>query len=572
MKLLVNRAMKRVLALFLTVVAVLGLFGMQTPISKVSAAGETKTYEKVTVAPTDWSGEYLIVYEGDEKGDGKVALNGNLTTLDAGENGVSIEIVDNKIQASNEYAFTIVKIEGSTTYSIKSYSNYYIGNNTTSNKLVSNQTTAYKNAISLDENGNVQIEDEKAARYLRYNSATGDSNLRFRYYKSTSQQPICLYKLVNENQTDCEHTDTKETITPAKCTEDGAKVVVCNDCGKTIDNIPILATGHDYVDGACSVCGEKEPQEITYKLVTDVADLMVGDKIIVVGKNTTENKTYALNKTQNTNNRGQVEITVDSNTVKAMENDENIEQIEIEAGSVAGTFAFKTDEGYLYAASSDKNYLKSQNTLSDNGSWNVEIAESGVATVKAQGDETHNWLRYNQSSDVFACYASGQQDIYIYRMQYSAEVEGDRPVDELKAFMGDMTEASLKLTYTEGGALDTNEVRIRFRAEIDKTCYDKLIAAGTTVKFGIEATNGSEKKFGGECVPVEVAGKYVFAGLFKVSEASWNTEITAKAFVEIDGVKYYMQETVSSVKVLADFHLANGYADNAVIQQLAGQA
>ena len=43
--------------------------------------GAEETYEKVTSAPSDWSGEYLIVYEG-----GKVAFNGNLTSLDAASN------------------------------------------------------------------------------------------------------------------------------------------------------------------------------------------------------------------------------------------------------------------------------------------------------------------------------------------------------------------------------------------------------------------------------------------------------------------------------------------------------
>ena len=49
---------KRILSLFLCMVMILGMIPMIA-----SAEGETYTYEKVTTAPTDWTGEYLIVYE-----------------------------------------------------------------------------------------------------------------------------------------------------------------------------------------------------------------------------------------------------------------------------------------------------------------------------------------------------------------------------------------------------------------------------------------------------------------------------------------------------------------------------
>ena len=38
----------------------------------------------------------------------------------------------------------------------------------------------------------------------------------------------------------------------------------------------------------------------------------------------------------------------------------------------------------------------------------------GVATIKATGTNTRNWMRYNSQSSLFACYASGQADISIY--------------------------------------------------------------------------------------------------------------------------------------------------------------
>ena len=64
--------------------------------------------------------------------------------------------------------------------------------------------------------------------------------------------------------------------------------------------------------------------------------------------------------------------------------------------------------GYLYAASSSSNYLKSTVSLTANASWAISInAETGVATIVAQGTNTRNIIRYNTTSSLFACYAEG---------------------------------------------------------------------------------------------------------------------------------------------------------------------
>lgn len=49
-----------------------------------------------------------------------------------------------------------------------------------------------------------------------------------------------------------------EVVTPATCTEPGAERRTCASCGTT-ESREIAATGHDFVDGACAACGEKDP-------------------------------------------------------------------------------------------------------------------------------------------------------------------------------------------------------------------------------------------------------------------------------------------------------------------------
>lgn len=162
--------------------------------------------------------------------------------------------------------------------------------------------------------------------------------------------------------------------------------------------------------------------EEVWTLVTDASTLAVGDKVIVVAKGSN----VALSTTQNNNNRGQVAITKTSNTVTI---NESVQVLTLEVGNVTGTFAFNTGSGYLYAASSSSNHLKTKSTLDNNGSWKIEVASNGVATIKAQGTNTRNWMRYNSSSSLFACYGSGQADICLYKAIANDDNSGEEGGD-----------------------------------------------------------------------------------------------------------------------------------------------
>lgn len=153
-----------------------------------------KQYAKVTRELSDWSGDYMIVYE-----EGNGAFNGALETLDAASNTVTVTIANGIINATetmNAAKFAIAAAPNNN-YTIKSASGKYIGKTVDSNGLDEDETTAYKNSISYNEdNGEIDIIGEGGA-YLRFNKTSGQN--RFRYYKSstyTNQQPIQLYKYV----------------------------------------------------------------------------------------------------------------------------------------------------------------------------------------------------------------------------------------------------------------------------------------------------------------------------------------------------------------------------------------
>ena len=181
--------------------------------------------------------------------------------------------------------------------------------------------------------------------------------------------------------------------------------------GTYVITVKAQADGYKSATGSSnSVVVPSASGEKAWTLVTDASTLKAGDKVIIVAKDSD----VAMSTTQNGNNRGQVTVTKSGNVVTFTS---SVQELTLVDGKKSGTFAFSTGSGYLYAASSSKNYLRTENTLSDNSSWTISIAEAGVATVKAQGTNTRNLMQYNKSSSIFASYSSSQQSITIYRYQ-----------------------------------------------------------------------------------------------------------------------------------------------------------
>ncbi len=140
-----------------------------------------KTYTKVTETPSDWSGQYLIVYD-------NWAFDGSLTKLDAINNYQTITIENDTIEEEKDIYFTIEKLDNNN-YSIQSASGYYIGC-TGEKGLSSSLTQQYEHTISLGTDTSVNLTTTNGAT-LQFNTQNGQN--RFRYY-SSGQQPITLYR------------------------------------------------------------------------------------------------------------------------------------------------------------------------------------------------------------------------------------------------------------------------------------------------------------------------------------------------------------------------------------------
>lgn len=143
----------------------------------------------------------------------------------------------------------------------------------------------------------------------------------------------------------------------------------------------------------------------TWTLVTEASQLVAGKKVIIASvPNEGAAVTLSMNQAQN-NRTGLTGATVSEGVITAQS---GTAVFTIAAGTEENTIAFKSSaDEYLYAASSSKNYMRSQAENDANGSWIVEIAE-GVATITAQGTNSNKRMRYNPNNDspIFSCYAT----------------------------------------------------------------------------------------------------------------------------------------------------------------------
>lgn len=152
---------------------------------------------------------------------------------------------------------------------------------------------------------------------------------------------------------------------------------------------------------------KKESDEV-YTLVTDASSLKIGDKVIIAAADAD----VAISITQQTNNRAETSVTKKDNAI--INPGKDVQLFTLEPGTVDNTYAFNTGSGYIYAAPSDKNYLRTQESNDANGSWTISCTAEGIATIKANGTNSKKLLKYNSTHNLFSCYSSGQSAVAIY--------------------------------------------------------------------------------------------------------------------------------------------------------------
>ena len=120
----------------------------------------------------------------------------------------------------------------------------------------------------------------------------------------------------------------------------------------------------------------------------------------------------ALGTTQNGNNRNAVDVSSGKagDDVVTISSDTQVLTL---GGSTSGGWSFYTGSGYLYAASSNSNYLRTQTSNDKNGLADITFTNN-VASIVFKGSNTRNTLKYNSDNKLFSCYSTGQKDVYLY--------------------------------------------------------------------------------------------------------------------------------------------------------------
>ncbi|RQO30924.1 hypothetical protein DBR32_09440 [Taibaiella sp. KBW10] len=154
----------------------------------------------------------------------------------------------------------------------------------------------------------------------------------------------------------------------------------------------------------------------TYQLVTSSAQIVSGGQYLI-----TDGKSGTVGAIgyQNTNNRPAVNVTVSSNaittTVATLSSDE-ARPYEITLGTgTGGTFTLKdaVNNTFLRPRTGNNNGLLG-NASPEN--FTISVTSSGIATITGPASYSRNILKYNVSADLFACYGSGQDDIYMFKL------------------------------------------------------------------------------------------------------------------------------------------------------------
>lgn len=228
-----------------------------------------------------------------------------------------------------------------------------------------------------------------------------------------------------QNTANWDKTTTDEIIIPASYMGDKSVVLAFKYIGTAteagtfeVDNVKLIAAEGDNDgdtengDDSGNEGGETGGSEGNggsftsgnFTLVTDAAQLTIGDSIVIAYEN------YAMGASAG-NYRYKTDIMVSGNTITYLADDVQI--VLLEEGVIEGTYAFNVGNGYLAATSTSKNYVTTATNLDANGSWTITIKDA-LATVKAQGDKTRNTLQYNTGSPRFSCYTGNQEPVTIY--------------------------------------------------------------------------------------------------------------------------------------------------------------
>ena len=156
-----------------------------------------------------------------------------------------------------------------------------------------------------------------------------------------------------------------------------------------------------------------------YERISNLNDLADGDKIIITNRDAS-NAMGIIGSTTALSYSPIVGITLTDEKIHNPAS--NIWIITLEATETAGKYYLHTDDGYLAAGTSNENKFRVNEEKSAHSIVTIVFSGDNAKVTFSETSYSKNILQYNASSPRFSCYASGQQDVAIFREMYSSTV------------------------------------------------------------------------------------------------------------------------------------------------------
>ncbi|MCR5231127.1 MAG: endonuclease [Acholeplasmatales bacterium] len=443
--------------------------------------------------------------------------------------GVSITKEDNTVTLANDNTEVnkLTLVAGTTNGSFGLYngSEYLAASSAYTNLVGVNSIDDYSSwTISIDSNGNATItavgETTKSGTFHCSICWDVDHNDFSSVQSVSSNGAVQIYKLHTNNGGGG---DVPPVVHYAH--EDFAKLATKSSLKFNYNSTTTLATG----DGS-------------YHLVTSVDALEDGSEIIIAN--------IASNKVMGTLN-GKIASAVDVSATNDVISNAGTALVFTIVKNSDGSISLKSGEQYL-SSTVAKNISLSGSNDTDATKWNITMNSSNVAAIASKGVNAN--LQYNSGSPRFTTYAtsSNQSDVKIYKLSGSSE----------------------KTTYTY------SNVYLRYGTGLSKELYDALLEEGTEVSFGVAVSVNGTTFTNYTFNPVRVASIgaktedqngefYQFFAVMPVGSANFETVVTAKCFVTIDGVTYYSKSAAYSVDTLVAYYISNASSLGLTEAQLA---
>ena len=309
----------------------------------------------------------------------------------------------------------------------------------------------------------------------------------------------------------------------------------------------------------------------TYQRVTSVSELEAEKSFLIVNVDD-QGRCIALSNEQKKNNRGAVAVILANDKI-TLEQNSMACQLVLKGSSSVGWSFDEVNGGYLYAASSSGNYLKTQSTLDDDGRADIRF-EANIATITFKGTNKRNVMQYNPNngSPLFACYGSeSQKPLQLFKKVESignqvaapvfAPANGTTFVDKLTVGASCSTEGAT-IYYTKDGAEPTTGS--------DKFPTEGVTLTETTTLKAIAVKDGLDNS---EVVTATYTKLEPYASLKALKESGIATEEGKPCVVELkdavvtyaDSRKAYIQDETAGLYVFGSNKLKAGTKLNGVV-------